>query len=169
MFALGMALFMFALFVAVVDLDYLFTWSARVQAAAQTAAQSGANSVNPNFLYTPGGGTHIICDYSGGCPATQPRYDVACTHAGDVSAEITPDTLDYTNGVGQAQFREGTHCQDDPQGCSVGATVVKHVVFPLTVLGLGADVRGGSSAAPVIGSNVPAAGQGTCSVQAPPP
>ena len=170
MFALSMALFMFTMFVAVVDLDFLYTQSAQVQAAAQAAAQTGANSVNPVFLYQPGtANVHIICDDIT-CPANEPRFDVACTHAGDVSADIGAPgyTLDYTSSTGQGAFRQGTHCQDNAQGCSVGATVVKHVLFPLTILGFGADVRGTSSAATVIGARTPAGGQGPCSLEPPP-
>lgn len=164
MFALGMALFMFSLFVAVVDLDYLFTWSARVQAAAQAAAQTGANSVNPAYLYT--GQLPMVC--AGICVSNYPTvdYHVACVHNGNVSADISPATAQYT-----VPGTEGTACTVGPNpdaACEVSATVVKKVQFPLTVLGFGAEVRGSFVAAPVIGANAPAGGQAPCPYVPPP-
>jgi hypothetical protein len=51
MLALSFALFLFGLVALVADSAYLFVWSARVQAAAQNAAEAGANSVDPQYLY----------------------------------------------------------------------------------------------------------------------
>ncbi len=50
-FALGFSLFLFGLTCLVADSAYLYVWSGRVEAAAQLGAQSGADAVDPRFLY----------------------------------------------------------------------------------------------------------------------
>jgi hypothetical protein len=80
-FALGFALFLFSLTCLVADSAYLYVWSGRVQDAAQLGAQSGADSVNPSYLY----------GVTGPCP--NPSTNVVCT----------PPIVDIT-----AQDREGS-------------------------------------------------------------
>ena len=150
-FALSMALFLFGLFCAVVDVAYLMDWSANVQAAAQIAAQSGANSVDPQFLY--GNGTGPIVDTG--------SYANACRQSGYTSASIKPP-------YGEAYPANGyVKCNTD--GCSVGATVIKSVKLPLMIPGF-PSVRLVASfvAAPVIGANTPEQHQQACGPLQPP-
>ncbi|GAC1338295.1 MAG: hypothetical protein NVSMB29_03910 [Candidatus Dormibacteria bacterium] len=50
-FTLALALLLFGLFTAVVDLSVLYTQATRVEAAAQAGAVSGANAVSAYSLY----------------------------------------------------------------------------------------------------------------------
>lgn len=146
MFALAMALFLFGLFTLVVDLAYEYTWSTRVEAAAQVAAQSGANSINPAYLYggaTPGSAGDPRC--GGNISILDTCHDVAaCQEAGDRSA-----------GIGSAQPGSDagrTICQTTGGGSSVHAQVFRVVHLPLDLFGGTAIVRGSFDAAPVAGA-----------------
>lgn len=160
-FALAFALFLFALVCLVADTAFLFRWSSATQAAAQLAAQSGADAVDPRYLY---GGTS-------GCTANSPApcagaivdinasdrqgalyaFQRACVAAGDRSAGI-----DRSGGgvktADDPQTPDGTACASD--GCRVYAMVTRAVVLPVPVPGFPStvDVRGQFYAAPVIGA-----------------
>jgi len=159
--ALCFALFLFGVICLVADGAVLFRWSARVQAAAQVAAESGADSVSPRFLY---GGRPPIVDVD-----VQDRrnglyaFERACIQSGDQSAQIqrAPD---------DPQVPDGTACDTD--GCRVVAVVTRLVTLPIPVPGFptSVSVRGEFRAAPVVGDVTPAAScTGTTWVPASPP
>ena len=166
-FALGFALFLFALVCLVADGAYLFRWSARAQAAAQLAAQSGADSVNPQYLY----GAPAACANAAHASCTPTIVDIsardrtgrlfafqrACIQSGDQSAavprhppgDLAPKTPD------DPQTPDGTDCRSD--GCRVWAAVTRMVDLPIAFPGFPARmaVRGEAFAAPVVGGTQP--------------
>ena len=170
--ALAFALFLFGVICLVADGAVLFRWSARAQAAAQVAAESGADSVSPGFLY---GITQPCVAPVGRCPlpivdiaAADRRngryaFERACIEGGDQSAQIplTPD---------ERQTPDGTSCHTD--GCHVVAVVTRQVSLPIALPGFPASVpvRGEFRAAPVVGGTLPAtACSGGAWVPSPPP
>lgn len=170
--ALAFALFLFGVICLVADGAVLFRWSARVQAAAQVAAQSGADSVSPRFLY---GASCSAAASATTCTAPIVDVDVqdrrnglyaferACIQSGDQSAQIahSPD---------QPQTPDGTACDTD--GCRVVAVVTRLVTLPIPLPGFPSSVpvRGESRAAPVVGGVTPATScVGTVWVPASPP
>jgi hypothetical protein len=150
MMALAFALFLFGLVSLVADAAYLFVWSSRVQAAAQNAAQAGANSVDPQYLYARGG--HLVnLGPAGGLMA----FERGCVQVGDESAQLTQpgggaQTADTPQPAGN-----GVRCVSD--GCDVFASVEKTVRLPLPLFGDSVVVRGVYYAAPVVGANTAAA------------
>lgn len=141
-FALAMALFLFGMVALVIDLSYELSWSTRVSGAAQVAAQSGANSVNPAYLYSggaPQGPGDPACAGNTGILDTC-RDLAACREAGDRSAGITASGADG-----------GTTCRNVGTG-SVHAEVVRVISLPLTLFGSRVVVRGTFDAAPVAGA-----------------
>lgn len=152
--ALVFAFFLLGVIALVADGAVLFRWSARVQAAAQVAAESGADSISPGFLY--GETTPCARQWAQRCPVpivdtlAQDRangrfaFERACIQAGDQSAQLalTPDS---------PQQPDGTACDTD--GCHVVALVVRTVALPIPLPGLPASVpvRGEFRAAPVVG------------------
>ena len=178
-FALGFALFLFSLVCLVADAAYLYVWSGRVQDAAQLSAQSGADSVDPRYLYAE----------TGSCPGATcagPIVDInpqdrqgalyafqrACIQSGDQSAQIPRDPANplVLKTANDPQVPEGTVCASD--GCRVYAQVTRVVQLPIALPGFPSTitVRGSGYAAPVVGTNVATA---TCTgaawVPAPPP
>jgi len=163
--ALAFALFLFGLTCLVADSGALFRWSQRAEAAAQLAAESGADAVNPAYLYgtaapCPPASTAQRChvplvditerDRRGGLYA----YQRACIQAGDESAAVplaAPGDLS-TKSVDVAQSPEGTACYSD--GCRVLAIVTRVVDLPIPLPGFPTrlTVRGRQYAAAVIGS-----------------
>jgi hypothetical protein len=182
-FALGFALFLFSLTCLVVDTAFLYVWSGRAQAAAQLGAQSGADSIDPRYLYeqtgpctpaTPGSVCALpIVDISPqDRQGTLYAFQRACIEAGDQSAEVPlgsagPSTL---KTAGDPQAPDGTACASD--GCQVYAEVFRVVHLPIPIPGFPdtVTVRGTAYAAPVVGTDVPATScVGTVWVPAPPP
>jgi hypothetical protein len=180
-FALAFALFLFALICFVADTSFLFRWSSATQAAAQLAAQSGADSVDPRYLYGGAAG----CAPSAAVPApcvgaivdinasdrqgSLYAFQRACVAAGDRSAGIARGG----GGVKTAddpQTPDGTACASD--GCRVFAVVTRAVALPVPVPGFPSTVavRGQFYAAPVVGAT---SAQSSCTggawVPAPPP
>jgi hypothetical protein len=166
-FALGFALFLFGVTSLVADTAFLFRWSDQVLAAAQLAAQSGADAVDPRFLYGDVGCAPSASNQP--CPTpivdTSPQnarkglyaFQRACIQAGDQSAQIPrhrPDDLTVKN-VDDVQTPEGTACDTD--GCTVFAEVVRLVDLPIPIPGFASRiaVRGRFFAAPVVGSVTP--------------
>jgi len=164
-FALGFALFLFALTCFVADTAFLFRWSGQVQSAAQLAAQSGADAVDPRFLY----GETARC--SAGAPAsacavsivdTNPldrrgslyAFQRACIQAGDQSAGVErhPPADQSLKQADDPQIPDGTACASD--GCRVRAVVTRRVELPIPFPGFpsSVDVRGVYFAAPVVGA-----------------
>lgn len=145
MMALAFALFLFGLVALVADAAYMFVWSSRVQAAAQNAAQAGANSVDPQYLY--GQSDHVVnLGASGGLMA----FERGCVQIGDESAQLTGpggagETADMPQPAGN-----GVRCVSD--GCQVYASVQKTVHLPLPLFGDSVIVRGVYYAAPVVGA-----------------
>ena len=174
-FALGFALFLFSLICLVADTAYLYVWSGRVQSAAQLGAQSGADSVDPRFLYQDS----TSCGAAGSAPAcaipivdisaqdregTLYAFERACIQTADQSAQIPGKTADDT------QTPDRTRCASD--GCRVYAEVSRVVELPIPIPGFPSSVtvRGIGHAAPVVGTTVATS---TCTgvawVPAPPP
>jgi hypothetical protein len=166
-FALGFALFLFSLTCMVADSAYLYVWSGRVQAAAQLGAQSGADSVDPRYLY----GRASPCTaptLGGGCPVrivdisqqdrqgTLYAFERACIEAGDQSAQVprSPGEPLVLKRAGDPQQPDGTACGSD--GCQVYAVVSRVVHLPIPIPGFPdtVTVRGVGYAAPVVGTNV---------------
>jgi hypothetical protein len=166
-FALGFALFLFSLTCLVADSAYLYVWSGRVQAAAQLGAQSGADSVDPRYLYAQAGPCATPAP-SGACSVRivdinpQDRqgalyaFERACIEAGDQSAQVPRDPADPLplKRAGDPQVPDGTACGSD--GCQVYAVVTRVVHLPIPIPGFPdiATVRGIGYAAPVVGTNV---------------
>lgn len=154
-FTLGFALFLFAITCLVADTAFLFRWSGEVQAAAQLAAQSGADAVDPHFLYSQAS----PCASGGAAPCAASIVDVspqdrhgslfafqrACIQSGDQSAGVR-------RGPDDPQTPDGTACASD--GCTVFAIVTRSVALPIPLPGFpsSVDVRGESYAAPVVGA-----------------
>lgn len=141
--ALAMALFLFGMLVLVVDLAYEYSWSTRVSGAAQVAAQSGANTVNPAYLYAGGG---QVAAGDPGCGGNTAILDTcrdlaACQEAGDRSAGIGP----------RDRPASGTTCRT-VGGASVHAEVVREVTLPISLFGGSVRVRGSFDAGPVAGA-----------------
>jgi hypothetical protein len=179
-FALGFALFLFSLTCLVADTAYLYVWSGRAQAAAQLGAQSGADSVDPRYLYEDPGSCATagsVCiaqivdisaqDRAGNLYA----FQRACIQAADQSAQVPRSP----NGVAlktadDPQLPDGTWCASD--GCRVYATVSRVVQLPIPFPGFPSSVtvRGTANAAPVVGTDI---ADSTCTgvawVPSPPP
>jgi hypothetical protein len=178
-FALGFALFLFSLVCLVADTAYLYVWSGRVQDAAQLSAQSGADSVDPRYLY----------EDTGSCPGatcavpivdinpqdregTLYAFERSCIQAGDQSAQIPRDPANalVLKTADDPQVPEGTVCASD--GCRVYAQVTRVVRLPIPLPGFPSTitVRGSGYAAPVVGTSVATSTcTGTAWVPAPPP
>jgi len=181
-FAIGFALFLFAVTCLVADTAFLFRWSGQVRAAAQLAAQSGADAVDPRFLY---GQTQP-------CVQTQPRactptivdvdprdrqgtlyaFQRACEQSGDQSADVQrdPPRDPSVKTADDRQTPDGTACASD--GCRVFAEVTRAVQLPIPFPGFPAtvDVRGDAFAAPVVGATTALTScAGVSWVPAPPP
>lgn len=182
-FALAFALFLFALMCVVADTAFLFRWSSATQAAAQLAAQSGADAVDPRYLYSPGQcapNDAARCDSAIVDINAQDRsgslyaFQRACIGAGDRSATIPRGGGDARSaGVKTAddpQSPDGTACASD--GCRVFAVVTRSVPLPIPLPGFpsSVDVRGQFYAAPVVGAT---SAETSCAggtwVPAPPP
>lgn len=172
-FALAFALFLFALMCVVADTAFLFRWSSATQAAAQLAAQSGADAVDPRYLYSPGQSAIVDInaqDRRGSLYA----FQRACIGAGDRSATI-PRSGGDARGAGvktadDAQSPDGTACASD--GCRVFAIVTRSVPLPIPLPGFpsSVDVRGQFYAAPVVGAtSAETSCTGGAWVPAPPP
>ena len=146
--ALAFALFLFGVVVLVADSAYLYVWSARVQAAAQTAAQAGANADDPRYLY--GQSDHLVdLDVSGGLMA----FERACVEVGDEFGRAGSGGVPMTADLPQPHGN-GVRCVSD--GCSVYASVEKTVAMPLPLFGDTVVVRGVYYAAPVVGASTAA-------------
>jgi len=182
-FALGFALFLFSLVCLVADSAYLYVWSGRVQDAAQLGAQSGADAVDPRYLYgesgacsTPAPGAVCpvpIVDISAqDRQGTLYAFQRACIQAADQSAQIPGDANSpkVLKSADDPQVPEGTFCASD--GCRAYAEVTRVVHLPIPFPGFpeSITVRAGGYAAPVVGTDVATS---TCTgiawVPAPPP
>lgn len=165
-FAISMALFMMGMIALVINLNAEFKFSAASQAAAQIAAQAGANDLDPRFLYGAAGvkpinlnaaGSTVLpssgypCPDSGGCT---PDYQVACADAGDVAMGFP-----LPSGYGQYANRSVpnyVYCSTNAAGTCVTAEVHTTVRLPLLLWGASVVVKGTFSAAPVSGAETPA-------------
>ena len=168
-FALGFALFLFSLTCLVADAAYLYVWSGRVQSAAQLGAQSGADSVDPRYLYAQ----------EGTCPAPAPAgacvvpivdisaqdrqgdlfaFERACIQTGDQSAQVPRDSANPSilKTAADPQEPDGTSCASD--GCRVYAAVTRVVQLPIPLPGFpdAVTLRATAYAAPVVGTDVAA-------------
>jgi hypothetical protein len=159
-FALCFALVLFSVMCLVADTAFLFRWSDRVQAAAQVAAESGADAVDPRFLYGACGDAAAPCHgfivdiSSSDRVGSLYAFQRACIETGDQSAgvprnppgDLTPKT------AGDAQTPEGTACDSD--GCRVFAAVTRVVMLPITFPGFPSSVAvvGTAYTAPVVGA-----------------
>ncbi len=163
-FALGFALFLFSLTCLVADTAYLYVWSGRAQAAAQLGAQSGADSVDPRYLYENPGAcatSGAVCvaqivdisvkDRSGALYA----FQRACIQAADQSAQVprSPTSVALKT-ADDTQSPDGTWCASN--GCRVYAEVSRVVQLPIPFPGFPSTVtvRGSANAAPVVGTDV---------------
>jgi hypothetical protein len=153
MLALSFALFLFGLVALVADSAYLFVWSARVQAAAQNAAEAGANSVDPQYLY--GRSVHLVDLAAAGALMV---FERGCVEVGDESAQLTAAGGAAQTADGAQPAGNGVRCVSD--GCAVYASIEKTVPLPLPLFGQSVVVRGVAYAAPVVGAT--AAVQASC-------
>jgi hypothetical protein len=164
-FALGFALFLFSLTCLVADSASLYVWSGRVQDAAQLGAQSGADSVNPSYLYGVTGpcpSPAVTCTPSIVDISAQDRdgalyaFQRSCIQTADQSAQIPRDPANpaVLKTVNDPQEPEGALCASD--GCHVFAEVSRVVQLPIPLPGFPSTVtvRGVAYAAAVVGTNV---------------
>jgi hypothetical protein len=162
-FAIGFALFLFSIVCLVADTAYLYVWSGRVQDAAQLSAQSGADSVDPRYLYAEAGscpGATCAVDIVDISPqdrtGTLYAFQRSCIEAGDQSAQIPRDPANarVLKTADDPQVPEGTFCASD--GCRVYAQVTRVVQLPIALPGFPSTVtvRGSGYAAPVVGTSV---------------
>jgi hypothetical protein len=167
-FALGFALFLFGLTCLVADSAFLFVWSGRVQSAAQLGAQSGADAVDPRYLYNATGACPTGTAPGVACPVqivdislrdregTLYAFERACIEAADQSAQIPLDAAHplVLKTADDPQVPEGTLCASD--GCRVYAEVARVVHLPIPFPGFPdtVTVRGAAYAAPVVGTSV---------------
>lgn len=142
--ALSFALFLIGLVALVGDAASLYVWAGRVQAAAQNAAQAGANTVNSRYLY--GGGGDLV---DRGPSAGLMAFERACVEIGAETAALT--TADARGWSGGSRPR-GDRVRCVSNGCSVFALVEKAVRLPIPLLGDRVVVRGRYYAAPVVGA-----------------
>jgi hypothetical protein len=153
-FALGFSLFLFGLTCLVADSAYLYVWSGRVQAAAQLGAQSGADVVDPRFLYEQS--VQIVDVNPQDMEGPLYAFQRACVQAGDQSAQVPRDAGDplVLKTPDDAQAPDGTSCASD--GCQVYAVVSRVVHLPIPLPGFPdtVTVRGTGYAAAVVGTNV---------------
>jgi hypothetical protein len=149
MLALGFALFLFGMVALVAHGAYLYVWSARVQAAAQNAAQAGANSVDPHYLY--GESDHLVDLEASGSLMT---FERGCVQVGDESAQLTVASGGAQTAADPQPPGDGVRCVSD--GCAVDASVEKTVHLPLPLFGDTTVVRGVYYAAPVVGATTAA-------------
>jgi hypothetical protein len=181
-FALSFALFLFSLTCLVADAAAMYVWSGRVQAAAQLGALSGADAVDPRYLYSATGpcshGTQGVCPVPIVDISAQDRegalyaFQRACIEPADQSAQIPVDAANplVLKTADDPQMPNGTWCASD--GCHVYAVISRVVQLPIPFPGFPSTVtvRGVGYAAPVVGTNVATS---TCTagawVPAPPP
>ena len=169
-FALAFSLFLFGLTCLVADSAYLYVWSGRVEAAAQLGAQSGADAVDPRFLYAQS--VQVVDINPEDMQGPLYTFQRACIQAGDQSAQVprgsgativlkTPDDV---------QSPDGTSCASD--GCRVYAIVSRVVRLPIPLPGFpdAVTVRGTGYAAAVVGTDhATTVCTGIAWVPAPPP
>jgi hypothetical protein len=169
-FALGFSLFLFGLTCLVADSAYLYVWSGRVQAAAQLGAQSGADAVDPRFLYAQA--VQVVDINPEDMQGTLYTFQRACIQAGDQSARVPRDNSNTVvlKTPDDAQTPDGTSCASD--GCQVYAVVSRVVQLPIPLPGFPdtVTVRGSGYAAAVVGTDhATSVCTGTTWVPAPPP
>ena len=160
-FALSFALFLFALVCLVADTAFLYRWSSATQSAAQLAAQSGADAVDPRYLYSasasctplaaPSCSAAIVDISAQDREGTLFAFQRACIQAGDQSAQITEPGGGVLKTANDSQAPDGTACASD--GCRVYAVVTRTVELPIPIPGFATsvNVRGQFYAAPVVG------------------
>ena len=165
--ALGFALFLFGLVCLVADTASLYVWSGRVQSAAQLGAQSGADAVDPRYLYEQGASCAAATQ---GAACTVPIVDIstadrqgdlyafqrACIQTGDQTAQVPRDPAAplVLKTADDPQVPDGTACASD--GCRVFALVSRVVTLPIPLPGFpdSITVRATAYAAPVVGTTV---------------
>lgn len=143
--ALSFALFLIGLVALVGDAAHLYVWAGRAQAAAQNAAQAGANTVNSRYLY--GGGGDLV---DRGPSAGLMAFERACVAIGAETAGLTAAVARGVDGGGSPSPADRVRCASN--GCSVFALVEKTVHLPIPLLGDRVVVRGRYYAAPVVGA-----------------
>ncbi|HEY6470243.1 MAG TPA: hypothetical protein VI434_10780 [Candidatus Dormibacteraeota bacterium] len=152
-FALAFSLFLFGLTCLVADSAYLYVWSGRVTAAAQLGAQSGADAVDPRFLYAHS--LQVVDINPEDMQGTLYTFQRACIQAGDQSAQVPRDSADILvlKTPGDTQAPDGTACASD--GCQVYAVVSRVVHLPIPLPGFPdtVTVRGTGYAAAVVGTD----------------
>lgn len=168
-FALAFSLFLFGLTCLVADSAYLYVWSGRVTAAAQLGAQSGADAVDPRFLYAQS--VQIIDINPEDMQGRLYTFQRACIQAGDQSAQVARDSAGVVlKTPDDMQAPDGTSCASD--GCQVYAVVSRVVHLPIPLPGFPdtVTVRGTGYAAAVVGTDhATSVCTGITWVPAPPP
>jgi len=157
-FAIGFALFLFAMICLVADTAFLFRWSGQVRAAAQLAAQSGADAVDPRYLYGSAVTVPIVDVNPGDRRGSLYAFQRACVQSGDQSADVRAGAGGGVKTADDSQTPDGTACASD--GCRVWAQVTRAVQLPIPFPGFPdtVDVRGASYAAPVVGTTTAQSG-----------
>jgi Flp pilus assembly protein TadG len=127
MFAISMALFLFAMFAVAVDLTELYAAHVRFADAAEQAAMAGAGQVD-------------YASAKAGFPQVSSTYQSVCTATGDSDSGLPGSTV----------------CQLTA-GNVVVATVSAQVSVPIPLFGAGITVTATYRAAPVLGGLQPVA------------
>jgi hypothetical protein len=127
MFALSMALFLFAMFAAAVDLTELDAAHVRFADAAEQAAMAGAGQVD-------------YASAKAGFPALSASYRSVCAATGDGDTGVSGSTSCHLSGAN-----------------TVVATVSAAVSVPVPLFGASFTLSATYSAAPVLGGLQPVA------------
>ena len=140
-FALAFALFLLTLFSLVVDLADIYVHSTDAEAAAQVAAQSGANDINSQAIYTSL------------TPTLSSRAYATCEASASFEMPGSTTLCYLPNGT----VTDGCPSKAPSSSNTVEACVTDTFPLPLRLFGLRVTVRGWFDAAPVAGTTVPTA------------
>lgn len=148
MFALMFGTFLLSLFAMVVDVAVIYVDSTRAQSAAEVAAQTGAQDINPKGIF-----------YSQ-APVLAADYATVCEASAQDSAVVTSGVHAVCGAVGSLAV-QSLGCPN-PFGASVVNTVEACVTItvplPIQLFLPKVTVRGSFEAAPVAGTTVPVTG-----------
>jgi uncharacterized membrane protein len=155
---LCMGLFLMSLFMLVSDGAELYATSTRIQAAAQSAAQSAANDIDPSSLYFPGSSSassSSFCDpYSTSCtpqdrqPQLRTNWKMTCENHARSSASGLGQFVSSTPNCEQVAGSNGLPW-------TIHVVIRKRVSVPIAIIVGSVTVEAVANAVPVRGASTP--------------